>query len=125
MAGEARALANGAERIDFETDPSRYRHWKLAVDGETATLKMDVDENAGLLIRRNGHVPPSVLERIWCWDKRDRVRVLPAPGQPEHLRRFRCHPNASIGGPYDPVEPGRSADIVELLCNLMQARFLQ
>src|SRR3954454_7554787 len=48
MAGEARALANGAERIDFETDPSRYRHWKLAVDGETATLKMDVDENAGL-----------------------------------------------------------------------------
>src|SRR3954471_7880150 len=49
MAGEARALANGAERIDFETDPSRYRHWKLAVDGETAMLKMDVDENAGLL----------------------------------------------------------------------------
>src|SRR4051795_13057615 len=48
MAGEARALANGAGRIDFETDPSRYRHWKLAVDGETATLKMDVDENAGL-----------------------------------------------------------------------------
>jgi benzoyl-CoA-dihydrodiol lyase len=48
MAGEARALANGAERIDLETDPSRYRHWKLAVDGETATLKMDVDENAGL-----------------------------------------------------------------------------
>src|SRR5437660_1758878 len=48
MAGEARALANGAERIDFQTDPSRYRQWKLAVDGEIATLKMDVDENGGL-----------------------------------------------------------------------------
>src|SRR3954463_16383930 len=48
MAGEARALANGAERIDFETDPSRYRHWKLTVDGEIATLSLDVDENAGL-----------------------------------------------------------------------------
>ncbi len=48
MAGEARKLANGAERIDFQTDPSRYKHWKLAVDGDVATLKMDVDENAGL-----------------------------------------------------------------------------
>src|ERR1041385_6721307 len=35
--------------IDFRTAPSRYRHWKLAVDGETATLTMDVDEKAGLL----------------------------------------------------------------------------
>src|SRR5438270_13347642 len=48
MAGEARRLANGAERIDFQTDPSRYKHWKLAVDGEVATLRMDVDEDAGL-----------------------------------------------------------------------------
>ena len=48
MAGEDRALANGAARIDFQTDPSRYRHWKLHVDGAVATLTMDVDENAGL-----------------------------------------------------------------------------
>ncbi len=48
MAEQARSLANGATRIDFQTDPSRYRHWKLAVDGEVATLTMDVDENAGL-----------------------------------------------------------------------------
>jgi len=43
-----RPLANGQTRIDFQTDPSRYRHWKLAVDGEVATLTMDVDEKAGL-----------------------------------------------------------------------------
>jgi benzoyl-CoA-dihydrodiol lyase len=41
-------LANGANRIDFATEPSRYRHWKLAVDGEVATLLMDVDEKGGL-----------------------------------------------------------------------------
>src|SRR5258708_21602066 len=48
MAGEDRVLAGGAKYIDFQTDPSRYRHWKLQVDGDTATLVMDVDENAGL-----------------------------------------------------------------------------
>ncbi len=41
-------LANGQKRIDFQTEPSRYRHWKLAVDGDVATLTMDVDEKAGL-----------------------------------------------------------------------------
>ncbi|MET0670118.1 MAG: 2,3-epoxybenzoyl-CoA dihydrolase [Xanthobacteraceae bacterium] len=48
MAEADRKLANGAERIDFRTDPSRYRHWKLSVDGEVATLSMDVDENGPL-----------------------------------------------------------------------------
>src|SRR5437660_5422484 len=41
-------LANGAGRIDFATDPARYRHWKLATDGPIATLTMDVDEKGGL-----------------------------------------------------------------------------
>src|SRR6201999_3564662 len=31
------------------TEPARYRHWKLAVDGAVATLTMDVDEKGGLL----------------------------------------------------------------------------
>ncbi|MGE5156743.1 MAG: 2,3-epoxybenzoyl-CoA dihydrolase [Gemmatimonas sp.] len=48
MAGEDRVLANGATFIDFQTNPSRYRHWKLAVEGEVATLTMDVDEDGGL-----------------------------------------------------------------------------
>src|SRR5213595_906053 len=48
MAGEDRVLAGGARHIDFQTDPSRYRHWKLDVDGEVATLTMDVDEDGGL-----------------------------------------------------------------------------
>src|ERR1700694_2401206 len=49
MASEDRVLAGGASYIDFQTDPSRYRHWKLDVDGEVATLTMDVDENGGLV----------------------------------------------------------------------------
>ncbi len=48
MADTDRKLAGGKDRIDFRTDPSRYRHWKLAVEGDTATLTMDVDENAPL-----------------------------------------------------------------------------
>src|SRR6188472_3742946 len=48
MAGEDRVLAGGAKYIDFQTDPSRYRHWKLDIAGDVATLTMDVDENAGL-----------------------------------------------------------------------------
>src|SRR5258705_49216 len=35
-------------RVDYQTDPSRYRHWKLAFDGPVATLSMDVAEDAGL-----------------------------------------------------------------------------
>ena len=48
MADTDRKLSNGAARIDFATDPSRYHHWKLSVDGDVATLLMDVDENAPL-----------------------------------------------------------------------------
>jgi benzoyl-CoA-dihydrodiol lyase len=48
MADSGRKLSNGRTRIDFQTDPSRYRHWKLSVDGEIATLLMDVDEKAAL-----------------------------------------------------------------------------
>src|SRR5271170_3882863 len=43
-----RPLANGKSRIDFQTEPTRYRHWKLAIDGEVATLAMDVDEKGAL-----------------------------------------------------------------------------
>lgn len=34
--------------INFQTDPSAYRHWKVEYDGAVANLYMDVDETAGL-----------------------------------------------------------------------------
>ena len=48
MADAERKLTNGRTRVDFQTDPSRYRHWKLKVDGDVATLLMDVDEKGAL-----------------------------------------------------------------------------
>jgi benzoyl-CoA-dihydrodiol lyase len=47
-AGQAHALANGKTRVDFQTEPGRYRHWRLDIDGEVATLVLDVDEKGGL-----------------------------------------------------------------------------
>jgi benzoyl-CoA-dihydrodiol lyase len=35
-------------RIDFQTAPATYRHWRLDFDGAVAILTMDVDENGGL-----------------------------------------------------------------------------
>ncbi|MGH3216949.1 MAG: 2,3-epoxybenzoyl-CoA dihydrolase, partial [Trebonia sp.] len=34
--------------VDFRTDPGRYKHWRMSVDGPVATLTLDVDEQAGL-----------------------------------------------------------------------------
>jgi benzoyl-CoA-dihydrodiol lyase len=34
--------------VSFDTAPDRYRHWKLTIDGNIATLGMDVQEDAGL-----------------------------------------------------------------------------
>ena len=34
--------------VSFETDPSKYRHWKVSYDGEIAVVTMDVDPEGGL-----------------------------------------------------------------------------
>src|SRR5215471_1552075 len=34
--------------VDYRTEPSHYKHWKLAFDGPVATLAMDVAEDAGI-----------------------------------------------------------------------------
>ena len=46
--GAVSELDGGADVIDFQTSPDRYRHWKLSCDGPVATLAMDVDENGGI-----------------------------------------------------------------------------
>ena len=37
-----------APRVDYQTNPSQYRHWKLSFEGPVATLAADFDENGGL-----------------------------------------------------------------------------
>ena len=39
---------NTAPRVDYQTSPAHYKHWKLTFDGAVATLAADFDENAGL-----------------------------------------------------------------------------
>jgi len=34
--------------VTYDTHPDRYRHWRLAFEGETATLAMDVSEDKGI-----------------------------------------------------------------------------
>jgi benzoyl-CoA-dihydrodiol lyase len=48
MADPATTTASEPAPVDFETHPSRYRHWRLQVDGAVATLSLDVDEEAGI-----------------------------------------------------------------------------
>lgn len=40
--------SNASPRVDYQTDPSLYRHWKLKFEGPVATLVADFDENGGL-----------------------------------------------------------------------------
>ena len=35
--------------VDFRTEPSRYKHWRLTLDGRVAVLAMDVHEDGGLV----------------------------------------------------------------------------
>ena len=40
--------SDAIDPIFFDTHPDSYQHWNLSVDGDTATLSMDVNEDAGL-----------------------------------------------------------------------------
>ena len=37
-----------APAVDYRTHPSQYRHWKLQVDGQLATLALDIAEDGGI-----------------------------------------------------------------------------
>jgi benzoyl-CoA-dihydrodiol lyase len=37
-----------APRIDYQTHPTRYRHWKMHFEGPVATLALDIDEDGGI-----------------------------------------------------------------------------
>src|SRR5215471_2348588 len=34
--------------VDFQTEPARYRHWKLSLDGRIATLAVDVQDDGAI-----------------------------------------------------------------------------
>src|SRR5438094_9523110 len=44
----AAADANTPPNVDYQTHPDRYKHYKVSYDGPVATLKIDIDEDAGI-----------------------------------------------------------------------------
>jgi len=48
--GRYAGMTDTAERhiVDYRTEPSRYRHWRIEIDGNVANLVMDVDPAGGL-----------------------------------------------------------------------------
>jgi benzoyl-CoA-dihydrodiol lyase len=55
-AGDDTEAGDGADlpapaipQVSFDTDPGRYRHWKLAIDQAVATLSLDVAEDGGIV----------------------------------------------------------------------------
>jgi benzoyl-CoA-dihydrodiol lyase len=53
--GGAEATAPAADQpparteVSFDTSPDRYKHWTLSVDGEVATLTLDVAEDGWIV----------------------------------------------------------------------------
>jgi benzoyl-CoA-dihydrodiol lyase len=48
MSAVLQAADNISAPVDFETHPSRYKHWKLSFEGAIATLKLDIKEDGGI-----------------------------------------------------------------------------
>src|SRR5258708_40043499 len=44
----APAAASGGPRVDYRTEPSRYKHWSLTFEGPVATLGIDIAEDGGI-----------------------------------------------------------------------------
>jgi benzoyl-CoA-dihydrodiol lyase len=42
------AIAADTARVDYQIDPSQYKHWSLKTEGPVATLTLNIDENGGL-----------------------------------------------------------------------------
>ncbi|HEY2257636.1 MAG TPA: 2,3-epoxybenzoyl-CoA dihydrolase [Variovorax sp.] len=40
--------SSSTPRVDYRTDPTQYRHWKLSVEGPVARLTLDIAEDGGI-----------------------------------------------------------------------------
>lgn len=40
--------STSSHSVDYRTDPSRYKHWHLTVDGQIARLNLDIAEDGGI-----------------------------------------------------------------------------
>jgi benzoyl-CoA-dihydrodiol lyase len=67
--------ASGTDlQVSFAVHPKTYKHWKLSVDGEVATLAMDVDEEGGIgdyVLKQNSY---DLGVDVELWDAVNRIR---------------------------------------------------
>ena len=90
-------------RVSFDTEPGSYRHWRLDVDGEIADLRLDVDEDGGLVpgyeLKMNSY---DLGVDIELYDAMQRLRfehpevraVVVTSAKDRKLLRGREHPDA-------------------------------
>jgi len=48
MNAEAQAQERAQERVDYQVDPTAYKHWKVGYNGAVATLTLDINEDGGI-----------------------------------------------------------------------------
>ena len=48
MNAKTNAEAPAVERVDYQVDPTGYKHWKVSHSGSVATLTLDINEDAGI-----------------------------------------------------------------------------
>jgi benzoyl-CoA-dihydrodiol lyase len=44
----ADTAASASPKVDYRTEPSKYKHWKLSVEGSVARLSLDIAEDGGI-----------------------------------------------------------------------------
>jgi len=51
VVGDVASVQTGAQSglVSFDTSPDSYRHWRLSIEGEIATLTLDVDDHGGIV----------------------------------------------------------------------------
>ena len=96
-----RAGSVGHERIDFETHPDRYRHWKLsfpdAYGGDVARLAIDVKEDGGAASRLPAQAQLVRPRRRHRARRRAPAHSLRAPGDAGRRRHERQGPHLLLG----------------------------
>ena len=112
----ARDAQTIAAPVDYQTEPSKYKHWRVTYDAPVATLTMDVNEDGGLR--------PGYKLKLNSYDLGVDIELHDA------LQRIRFeHPGGSVGGDLQREEPyflfGREHLHAGAFLARMESEFLQ
>ena len=112
------------EHRQWHAEPARAQQRRSVVTRGNIPLAR-ADENAGLLVRRNGEVPLSIFKWIRRWNEGDAGGIAFAACAPINICRFGRARDAPVGLCHDAQKTRERRSIRQLLRDLMQASFLQ